>query len=310
MDHGRVATIGHMSPSLSLTADEASPQLRAWLQAYRSVFVLTGAGVSTNSGIPDYRGADGQWKRRAPVTYQAFMQDPAMRARYWARSFVGWPVVARATPNLAHTALATLEAQGRITTLVTQNVDGLHARAGQQAVIDLHGRIDQVVCLACATRMSRASIQAMLADAHPEWRTLIASAAPDGGADLEHLDSARFEPPPCPHCGGLLKPDVVFFGENVPRTRVESAAEALRRADAMLVVGSSLMVYSGYRFARMAHEAGLPLAILTRGVSRADDLATLKLHADCEATLAAAVLPRADLRRAAASHYREAPPVE
>lgn len=273
--------------------DDAAPRLRAWLQAYRSIFVLTGAGVSTNSGIPDYRGADGQWKRRAPVTYQAFLQDPAMRARYWARSFVGWPVVARAAPNLAHTALAALESRDRIATLVTQNVDGLHARAGQQAVIDLHGRIDQVVCLSCATRMSRAAVQTWLADAHPEWSGLAADAAPDGDADLEHLEVARFEPPPCPHCGGVLKPDVVFFGENVPRARVESAAAALRRADAMLVVGSSLMVYSGYRFARMAHEAGLPLAILTRGVTRADELATLKLHADCEATLAAAVLPAA-----------------
>jgi NAD-dependent SIR2 family protein deacetylase len=271
-----------------ISVPDAARQLRAWLQAQRAVFVLTGAGVSTNSGIPDYRGADGRWKRRAPVTYQAFVQDPAMRARYWARSFVGWPVVEQALPNLAHAALATLEAQGKTTMLVTQNVDRLHTRAGQQAVIDLHGRIDQVVCLACAVRLPRASIQAMLADAHPEWTAITAAAAPDGDADLEDLDLGGFRPPPCPRCGGLLKPDVVFFGENVPRMRVEAAADALHRADAMLVVGSSLMVYSGYRFARMAHEAGLPLAILTRGVTRADDLATLKLDADCEATLATA----------------------
>jgi len=268
---------------------DTARELRTWLRSYRSVFVLTGAGVSTNSGIPDYRGTDGHWKRSAPITYQAFVQDPAMRARYWARSFVGWPVVARARPNRAHAALATLEAQGKITTLVTQNVDGLHARAGQQAVIDLHGRIDQVICLECATRLPRASVQALLADAHPDWTAITASAAPDGDADLEHLDFSRFQPPPCPNCGGLLKPDVVFFGENVPRARVAAAADALQRADAMLVVGSSLMVYSGYRFARLAHEAGLPLAILTRGVTRADDLASLKLHADCEATLAGAV---------------------
>lgn len=269
---------------------DAAEALAAWLDEYRSVFVLTGAGVSTNSGIPDYRGADGEWKRRAPITYQAFVQDPTMRARYWARSFVGWPVVASARPNQAHLALATLEAQGKVSMLVTQNVDGLHSRGGQRNVIDLHGRIDQVVCLACGTRLPRASVQTMLADAHPEWTSITASAAPDGDADLEQLDFTTFIPPPCPRCGGLLKPDVVFFGENVPRARVEAAAAALQRSDAMLVAGSSLMVYSGFRFARMARESGLPLAILTRGITRADDLATLKLHADCEATLAASIL--------------------
>lgn len=284
----------------SLPNDDAAPALRQWLDAYRSIFVLTGAGISTNSGIPDYRGADGEWKRRAPVTYQAFLQDPGMRARYWARSFVGWPVVARARPNLAHAALAALEAQGRMRLLVTQNVDGLHDRAGHRAVIDLHGRIDQVVCLECDTRIPRSAVQTMLADAHPEWSaiaaTTAASTAPDGDADFDSVDLHGFRPPQCPCCDGLLKPDVVFFGENVPRERVAHAADALRKADAVLVVGSSLMVYSGYRFARMAREAGLPLAILTRGVTRADDLATLKLHADCEATLAAAVGQQAATR--------------
>lgn len=267
----------------------AAHALRDWLHAHRSVFVLTGAGVSTGSGIPDYRGADGQWKRRAPITYQAFLEDPAMRARYWARSFVGWPMVSRAQPNEAHVALATLEARDKLSVLVTQNVDGLHARAGQRDVIDLHGRIDQVACLACSQRIPRASVQAMLAERHPDWSEIVAHAAPDGDADLELLDFSSFRAPPCPHCGGLLKPDVVFFGENVPRTRVDAAARALHRADAMLVAGSSLMVYSGFRFARMAREMGLPLAILTRGVTRADHLATLKLHADCGTTLAAAV---------------------
>jgi len=270
-------------------AENAAEALGAWLDEYRSVFVLTGAGVSTNSGIPDYRGADGEWKRRAPITYQAFVHDPLMRARYWARSFVGWPVVANARPNRAHAALAMLEARGRVSMLVTQNVDGLHERAGQRNAIDLHGRIDQVICLACTRRLPRATLQSLLADAHPDWIAITASAAPDGDADLDHLDFSTFTPPPCPRCGGLLKPDVVFFGENVPRARVEAAAGALQRSDAMLVAGSSLMVYSGYRFARMASELGLPLAILTRGVTRADGLATLKLHADCEGTLAATV---------------------
>jgi len=263
--------------------------LHAWLHAHRRVFVLTGAGISTNSGIPDYRGADAKWKRRAPITSQANTQDPRMRARYWARSYVGWPIVARARPNRGHVALARLERQDRLATLVTQNVDGLHARAGQFDVIDLHGRIDRVVCLGCNARLPRSQLQAMLAEANPALALLSAMTAPDGDADVEPDDLDAFTHPACPHCGGMLKPDVVFFGENVPRTRVEAAAAALRDADAMLVVGSSLMVYSGYRFARIARAAGKPLAILTHGVTRADDIATLKLDAECEDTLASAM---------------------
>jgi len=263
--------------------------LGAWLHSHHRIFVLTGAGLSTNSGIPDYRGADGQWKRRAPITYQAFVGDPAMRARYWARSFVGWPVVERAKPNRGHAALVALEAQGRIAALVTQNVDGLHTRAGHREVLDLHGRIDRVVCLACMETYPRALIQRELEHAHPDWPQHAAATAPDGDADLEGIDLRDFVPPPCPSCGGMLKPDVVFFGENVPRERHEAAFAALEGADAMLVVGSSLMVYSGFRFARKAREAGLPLAILTRGVTRADALASLKIDADCEAALVEAV---------------------
>ncbi len=274
---------------MTLSPAIAADVLHDWLHAHHRVFVLTGAGVSTNSGIPDYRGSDGQWKRRAPITWQAFAHDPRMRARYWARSYVGWPMVARAVPNRAHAALAQMERRGQVATLVTQNVDGLHARAGQREVIDLHGRIDRVVCLSCDRRFPRAQLQAPLAQANPALAALDAKSAPDGDADVEPDDLDGFTPPACPHCSGMLKPDVVFFGENVPRQRVEDASTALREAHAMLVVGSSLMVYSGYRFARMAREAGKPLAILTRGVTRADDLATLKLDAECEATLATAI---------------------
>ncbi len=270
-------------------ASESAEQLRQWLSAFDRIFVLTGAGVSTASGIPDYRGPDGLWKRSAPITYQAFLRDPAMRRRYWMRSFVGWPAVARARPNRAHEALVELESRGRITTVVTQNVDGLHQRAGQRTVIDLHGRIDRVICLDCGARYARADVQQSLANANPEWTGLAAATAPDGDADFEHADVGDFRAPPCTGCGGLLKPDVVYFGENVPRERVAAAHDALRQADAMLVVGSSLMVYSGYRFARMAHTVGLPLALLTRGVTRADGLATLKLDADCVAVLAGAI---------------------
>ena len=255
------------------------------------MFVLTGAGCSTASGIPDYRDRDGAWKRRPPVTYQAFVQDPATRARYWARSLAGWPMVARARPNAAHRALAELEARGRVAKLVTQNVDGLHQRAGSHDVLDLHGRIDAVRCLACDARVPREEVQAQLAARNPEWTHAVEAAAiaPDGDADLDAIDTTTFLAPHCVACGGLLKPDVVFFGENVPRARVDAAQAALQASDAMLVAGSSLMVYSGYRFALRAREAGLPLAILTLGTTRADALATLKLDAECGGTLESAV---------------------
>lgn len=267
----------------------AADALRDWLRDRERVFVLTGAGVSTGSGIPHYRGEDGQWQRKPPVTYQAFVGDAATRARYWARSFVGWPSFARALPNRGHAALARWQRRGGLAGLLTQNVDGLHQRAGSTGVIDLHGRLDEAVCLDCGARRARAEVQEELAANNPGWRQLSARSAPDGDADLEGVRFEDFESPRCHVCDGLLKPDVVFFGENVPRARVAAAHEALREADAMLVVGSSLMVYSGYRFARAAREAGLPLALLNRGVTRADDIATLKLEADCAATLDAAL---------------------
>lgn len=223
------------------------------------------------------------------MTYQDFVGNPAKRARYWARSFVGWPSVAQAQPNVAHTALVRLAAQDRLSALVTQNVDGLHTRAGHRDVIDLHGRIGVVICLQCDRRMDRAIVQDDLKARYPHWAHHTGAAAPDGDADLEDADLRGFLSPACPHCGGMLKPDVVFFGENVPRDRLSDALAALDQSDAVLVVGSSLMVYSGFRFARIAREKGLPLAILTRGVTRADDLVTLKLDADTGATLARAV---------------------
>jgi len=262
--------------------------LRAWLDAHPRVFVLTGAGVSTASGIPDYRDVAGEWKRRPPVTWQAFTGDPATYRRYWARSHVGWPGFSAARPNAAHAALAALEDRARVPVLVTQNVDALHQRAGSRDVIDLHGRLDRVVCLSCGETTPRDTLQARMTDANPGWQPHEAATAPDGDADIDAAAVARFSPPWCATCGGALKPDVVFFGENVPRERYARAVAALEAADAMLAVGTSLMVYSGFRFARIARERGLPLAILNRGRTRADDLATLRLEGDCGEILSAA----------------------
>jgi NAD-dependent SIR2 family protein deacetylase len=261
--------------------------LRVFLERHPRLFVLTGAGCSTESGIPDYRDADGAWKRKPPVTYQAFMTEPRVRHRYWARSFIGWRWFGRARPNGAHDALARLEAQGRIEKLVTQNVDRLHQAAGSLDVIDLHGRMDQMVCMQCGARVDRAPFQLQLLDRNPSWAHLDADAAPDGDADLEGHDFTAFDVPGCGQCGGLLKPDVVFFGEKVPAERVTESMAALERADAVLVVGSSLMVYSGFRFALAAQKLGKPVAAINLGRTRADDLLALKVSRSCSVALAA-----------------------
>jgi NAD-dependent SIR2 family protein deacetylase len=263
--------------------------LAAWLAPLRRVFVLTGAGCSTASGIADYRDETGAWKRTPPVTFQAFTQDAATRRRYWARSFMGWPRFSQAQPNAAHLAIARWMRRGGVSMLLTQNVDGLHQRAGSPGVVDLHGSIDRVRCLACGDVTPRAAMQSRLAQANPDRFDAVAGFAPDGDADLERDDFDDYVVPGCLRCGGMLKPDVVFFGENVPRERVESAAAALGTSDGLLVIGSSLMVYSGFRFARMAHEAGIPIALLARGTTRADSLATLALRADCTEVLPAAL---------------------
>jgi len=262
--------------------------LRRWIAEHRHVFVLTGAGCSTASGIPDYRDEQGGWKRRPPVMIQAFRNDESVYRRYWARAYAGWPRFAAAAPGAAHEALAAWERVGTLARLVTQNVDGLHQRAGSRAVIDLHGRLDVVVCLDCRSRTSRDAMQAVLAATNAEW-DVSAVAAPDGDADVDPSAVASFTPPTCGRCGGLLKPDVVFFGENVPGERYEEARDALARAEALCVAGSSLMVYSGFRFVRQAHEAGLPIAIVNRGRTRGDELADLKVEGDVGALLTRAV---------------------
>jgi NAD-dependent SIR2 family protein deacetylase len=261
--------------------------LSDFIERYPRWFVLTGAGCSTDSGIPDYRDADGAWKRAQPVTLQAFMSDPLTRRRYWARSLLGWQRFGRAAPNAAHRALAQLEQQGHVEQLVTQNVDRLHQAAGSKAVIDLHGRMDLVRCMDCWRLQPRSELQDELIALNPSWTQLDARIAPDGDADLDGLDFSTFEVPPCSYCAGVLKPDVVFFGESVPKERVDAAMYHLHQADAMLVVGSSLMVYSGYRFAQMAAAAGKPVAAINLGRTRADDLLTLKITEPCARALSA-----------------------
>ncbi|MBN6152364.1 NAD-dependent protein deacetylase [Xanthomonas sp. AmX2] len=261
------------------------PSLAEFIARHRRLFVLTGAGCSTDSGIPDYRDAAGDWKRAQPVTYQAFMGEAATRQRYWARSLVGWPRFGRARPNATHAALAALEARSQVEVLLTQNVDRLHQAAGSLAVIDLHGRLDVVRCMGCERRLPREDVQHDLLRLNPGWATLQAGQAPDGDADMEDVDFAAFAVPACSACGGVLKPDVVFFGENVPRERVAGAFAHLQRADAMLVVGSSLMVYSGYRFVQAAAKAGLPIAAINLGRTRGDDLLTLKVARSCAQAL-------------------------
>lgn len=259
--------------------------LLEFAERHPRLLVLTGAGCSTAAGIPDYRDVDGAWKRSEPMRYQLFVADELARKRYWARSMIGWRSMAQARPTAAHRALAQLEAAGRIALLVTQNVDGLHDAAGSANVVDLHGRIDTVCCLGCGERTPRRALQDELVRRNPHWAALDAHSAPDGDADLQAQDFARFDLPACARCAGVLKPDVVFFGETVPRERVAAVRSALAEADAMLVAGSSLMVYSGYRFVEDAVAAGKPVAVVNRGRTRADAVVTLKVEHEVGAAL-------------------------
>ncbi len=267
----------------------AGALLATFIQRHPALVVLTGAGVSTASGIPDYRDLNGQWKRPQPVTFQAFMGSEHTRQRYWARSLVGWRTFGQARPSAAHRFLADLEHAGWIDLLITQNVDGLHEAAGSRAVVDLHGRLDTVRCMACEQRFSRALWQEALVQSNPGWAQRTALSAPDGDADLEAVDFFSFVIPPCPHCGSrMLKPDVVFYGESVPRERVDRCLQAIDVARGVLVLGSSLMVYSGYRFVLAAEAARVPVAAVNRGTTRGDAAFVLKLDADVGATLQAA----------------------
>ena len=262
--------------------------LAEFLSEARSLAVLGGAGISTASGIPDYRDRNGERKSAEPIQYQDFVRNEASRQRYWARSYVGWPRFSKATPNAAHYALAEMEAAGKVTTLITQNVDRLHHEAGSRSVIELHGDLGKVRCVSCGDSTPRDEFQQRLADSNPDWHAAAFRYKPDGDAELAEQSCAEFNVPGCAICGGIVKPDVVMFGESVPKERVGKAMCAVDDADALLVVGSSLMVFSGYRFARRAEALGKPIAIVNQGVTRADDIAALKVDEDCTEVLGAA----------------------
>ncbi len=263
--------------------------LAEFLQAAESLVILSGAGISTGSGIPDYRDRNGDWKQSQPIQYGDFVRTPAARQRYWSRSFVGWQRFSRAAPNEAHAAVARLEFAGKVDAVITQNVDELHTRAGSRNVIDLHGTLSKVRCLQCDAVTERAQFQEALEEANPGWHAEPVEIRADGDVELREEEGARFVVPDCEACGGMLKPDVVMFGESVPKARVQDAVAAVERADALLITGSSLMVFSGFRFARLAAAAGTPIAIVNQGRTRADDLASLKIDADCQQVLPSAV---------------------
>jgi NAD-dependent SIR2 family protein deacetylase len=286
---------------------EAAPlRALAALLRGRRVVALTGAGCSTESGIPDYRGPVSSQRPRTPIQYRQFIDDPAARRRYWARSMVGWPRLAAARPNAGHRALASLERAGAVAGLITQNVDGLHRAAGSDRVVELHGALAEVRCLDCGAAEPRGAIQERLRALNPDWPALPdgslapaaatggAASAPDGDAELDAAAVAGFQIAPCASCGGTLKPAVVFFGESVPRAVTDAAWSLFDEAEVLLVAGSSLAVFSGYRFVRRAAERGIPVAIMNQGPTRGDELAALRLDdrlGDALPQLAAALAP-------------------
>lgn len=276
-----------IQPKIDISTN--AKRLAAWLDDHERATVITGAGVSTASGIPDYRDRDGQWKRQTPIQHQDFVEHTATRRRYWARSYLGWPHFSETKPNATHRALAELERRGHMRKLITQNVDRLHQRAGSKHVIDLHGRLDRVECLDCGTVITRDELQRRLRAANPDWHARLTRIAPDGDADIEDADYAAFHIPACEVCGGTLKPSVVFYGGAVPQATREQAMQAALAADAVLVVGSSLMVWSAFRLVRAAAEQGTPIAAINRGRTRADDLIELKIESESGATLTAAL---------------------
>lgn len=267
----------------------AALEALADLVADGAVVVLSGAGLSTESGIPDYRGPSGTARRATPMTFQAFTGSEAARRRYWARSHLGWRVVARAQPNDGHRAVTALEHAGLLAGTITQNVDGLHRAAGSRDVVELHGNLDRVVCLGCRQLTSREELDGRLRAVNRAWGARALAVRPDGDVDLAEEDLNGFRTVACAACDGVLKPDVVFFGETVPADRVSACFSVVDRAGALLVLGSSLTVMSGYRFVLRAARLGVPVAIVNSGVTRGDAKASLRLDAPLGVALPALV---------------------
>ncbi|MEU0251336.1 NAD-dependent protein deacetylase [Streptomyces sp. NPDC006184] len=273
------------TPTEDLPAGTTDPEPVAAALGTGGVLVLSGAGISTESGIPDYRGEGGSLSRHTPMTYQDFTADAGARRRYWARSHLGWRTFGSARPNAGHRAVAAFERHGLLSAVITQNVDGLHQAAGSEGVVELHGSLGRVVCLSCGTRSARRELARRLEEANPGFEPVAAGINPDGDADLTDEQVGDFRVLPCTVCGGILKPDVVFFGEAVPPRRVEHCRELVRAASSLLVLGSSLTVMSGLRFVRQAAEAGKPVLIVNRDPTRGDRHALTRVALPLGATL-------------------------
>ncbi|WP_084464833.1 NAD-dependent protein deacetylase [Microtetraspora fusca] len=269
------------------TVTDTHFRVLADLVADGDVVVLSGAGLSTESGIPDYRGESGRKRRAEPMTYQTFVGSAAARRRYWARSHLGWRHIARAAPNAGHRAVTGLQRRGLLAGIITQNVDGLHQSSGAENVIELHGSLDRVRCLGCGARTPRQALDDRLRAANPDWHAEVGAINPDGDAVLADDRVDAFQVVDCHGCGGVLKPDVIFFGENVPRPRVDDCYRLVERAGMVLVLGSSLTVMSGYRFVRHAAGRDIPIVIINRGSTRGDTDALLTFDAPLGATLTA-----------------------
>lgn len=261
-------------------------EMAQWITAQKRLLVLTGAGCSTASGIPAYRDSTGSWQRRDPIMYQDFQRSAKTRRRYWARSFLGWPLMQQAKPNKSHIALAALEQKGQVSRLITQNVDNLHDSAGHANCINLHGTLSEVICLQCEQHLSRNTVQQLLTDLNAQWQAEVKGINPDGDVELDNQAYPGFNIADCPACGGIIKPNVVFFGESVPVVRMQQVNDALHSCDAVLAIGTSLVVWSGYRIVRNAATAGLPVAAINDGRTRADHLLQFKLDGDCGEQLA------------------------
>ena len=273
-----------MLDSLAHQQDHLDTLYRAMTD--RRFLVLTGAGISTSSGIPDYRDSEGVRRGKAPMMYQEFLATPQARRRYWARTMLGWPRVRVAQPNAAHRALAILQQRQHITGLITQNVDTLHDQAGSQGVIELHGSLHRVLCLDCQQRSQRDAIQHLMETQNPYLTGVDAVQAPDGDTLLDPAFEARFEVPRCPYCQGeRLKPDVVFFGENVAPSTAAKAMAAVEQSEGLLVVGSSLMAYSAFRLCKAMVEQGKPVIAINLGKTRGDELLQVKIETSCEQLL-------------------------